>query len=344
MLAADMSPSTPSAAARPAGAATTLRRIGFLLVDRFSMIAFAAACEPLRLANRVAGQDCYDFSLFSADGESCRASNGVEVRTEGRFAEAGDRDALIVCAGLDVHLPDHRALNAVLRRAAARGAMIGAVCTGAHVLAKAGLIDGYRATVHWENMPSLTAAHPEVAFGSDLYEIDRRRMTCAGGTAAADMMLAIIMREHGAAIASAVADQLIHHRIRDSSERQRMDLRMRLGVANGKLLSAVALMGETLAEPMSTAALAKAVQVSPRQLERLFMKYLGQSPSRHYLTMRLERARDLIRQTSLPLIDIATDCGFTSASHFSKTYAGCFGNPPSVERRQRRSRLDIGSE
>lgn len=307
--------------------------VAFLLVDQFSMIAFSAAIEPLRLANRAADSECYRYATFSEDGLACRASNGLDVNVNGPFGAAAEFDILIVCGGLDIHKPDHRRLHAVLRRAAARGAMLGAVCTGTYVLAKAGLLDGYRATIHWENLPSLLAERTAVDLGSELFEIDRNRMTCAGGTAAADMMLAIIMRDHGPALASEVADQLIHHRIREAGERQRMDLRTRLGVAHPKLLRVIALMEETIQEPMSGHDLAEAAQLSTRQLERLFLKYLGHSPTKHYLRLRLERARTMIRQTAMPLLEIALECGFSSASHFSKAYVDCFGQPPSAERK-----------
>jgi transcriptional regulator GlxA family with amidase domain len=155
----------------------------------------------------------------------------------------------------------------------------------------------------------------------------------AGGMAAADMMLAVISRDHGADIAAGVADQLIHHRIRESGERQRMDLRMSLGVAHPKLLKVVQLMQDNVSEPLQSQDLADAVRLSTRQLERLFFKYLNQSPAKHYLKIRLERARNLIRQTALPLLTIAIDCGFTSASHFSKAYLDHFGQPPSAERK-----------
>ncbi len=307
--------------------------VGFMLVECFSMIAFSSAIEALRLANRAAGRDLYRFSLWSEDGTQCTASNGIEVKVSGRFAEVQDFDMLIVCGGLDIQKPDHRALHAALRRASARGTALGAVCTGTYVLAKAGLLDGYRATIHWENLPGLVSEHEGLEIGSDLFEIDRNRFTCAGGTAAADMMLSLIMREHGPSVASYVADQLIHHRIRDSGERQRMDLRMRLGVAHPKLLKVVGLMEASLTEPLGSQELAEAVHLSTRQLERLFLKYLGRSPAKHYLRIRLEHARDLIRQTAMPLLSVAMECGFTSASHFSKAYLDCFGQPPSAERK-----------
>ena len=307
--------------------------VGFMLVEHFSMIAFSSAIEPLRLANRAAGRTLYRYTLWSEAGGQCTASNGVEVRVSGRFGEADGLDMLIVCGGIDIHRPDHRALHTTLRRAGTRGAALGAVCTGTYVLAKAGLLDGYRATIHWENRPGLLSEHDGLEIGSDLFEIDRNRFTCAGGTAAADMMLSLIMRDHGPELASAVADQLIHHRIREAGERQRMDLRMRLGVAHPKLLRVVALMEETVAEPLGSQELADAVQLSTRQLERLFLKYLGRSPAKHYLRIRLERARHLIRQTAMPLMSVALECGFTSASHFSKAYVDGFGQPPSAERK-----------
>ncbi|WP_414627927.1 GlxA family transcriptional regulator [Methylobacterium ajmalii] len=307
--------------------------VGFMLVAQFSMIAFTSAIEPLRLANRAAGRELYRYGLWSADGTTCEASNGVEVKVTGRFEEAQGLDMLIVCGGLDIHRHDHLALQGTLRRSASRGAAIGAVCTGTYVLAKAGLLNGYRATIHWENLASLASEHESLEIGSDLFEIDRTRYTCAGGTAAADMMLSLIAREHGPGLASEVADQLIHHRIREADERQRMDLRMRLGVAHPKLLQVVALMEETFAEPLGSQALADTVRLSKRQLERLFLKYLGCSPAKHYLHVRLDHARHLIRQTAMPLLTVALECGFSSASHFSKAYVDHFGRPPSAERK-----------
>ncbi|WP_425284830.1 GlxA family transcriptional regulator [Methylobacterium gossipiicola] len=321
----------PHRGSRAGGDVTT---VGFMLVEQFSMIAFSSAIEALRLANRAAQRDLYRYSLWSENGKSCQASNGVEVQVGGTFGETETLDMLIVCGGVDIQRYDHRSLQTTLRRSCTRGSAIGAVCTGTYVLAKAGLLDGYRATIHWENVASLSSEYDQLEVGSDLFEIDRNRFTCAGGTAAADMMLSLITRDHGTDLAAAVAEQLIHHRIRESGEGQRMDLRMRLGIAHPKLLHVVDLMEKTFAEPLASQDLAEAVHLSKRQLERLFLKYLGRSPARHYLCIRLEHARHLIRQTAMPLLTIAIECGFASASHFSKAYVDHFGHPPSSERKQ----------
>lgn len=307
--------------------------VAFLLVDRFSMIAFSSAIEPLRLANREAGRPLYRFKLFSEEGEGCCASNGIDIRVDGRFADATGFDMLLVCGGVDIHALDHRRLNAALRLGVTRGAVIGALCTGSYVLAQAGLLDGYRATVHWENKEGLLLERADLTLSSELFEIDRKRVTCAGGTAAADMVLALITRDHGPDLASAVAEQLILHRIREPGERQRTDLCANLGIAHPKLLRVISLMEQHVDEPLSNLDLADAVHLSTRQLERLFIRYLNLSPAKFYLKIRLERARKLIRQTALPLMAIAMDCGFTSASHFSKAYLDHFGRPPSTERK-----------
>jgi transcriptional regulator GlxA family with amidase domain len=310
------------------------RVIALLVVPQFSMIAFTAAIEPLRLANRAAGRAIYAWRLFSADGRPVRASNGIEIGVEGPFSAVRDVSAAIVCAGLEVQHGDHRELMACLRRLSSFGTIIGAVCTGTHVLAKAGLLEGYRATIHWENHASLAAEFPDLDISQELFEVDRNRITCAGGTAAIDMMLSLIRREHGPEIAAQVTDQLIHHRVRDADEHQRMDLRARLDVAHPKVLAAVAAMERSIERPLSCAALAVKAGCSTRQLERLFHTYLGHSPTKHYLSIRLERARDLLRQTSLPVIAVATACGFASASHFSKSYMEHFGRTPTAERKR----------
>ena len=307
--------------------------IGFMLTEQFSMIAFTAAIEPLRLANRVSGKPLYAWQLYSASGLFAEASNGVEVKVDLAFKDARTLDMVVVCSGVDVQSIDHRTLVAVLRRLSKFGAAAGAVCTGAYVLAKAGLLDGYRSTIHWENRPGMQADFPELDIGEDLFEIDRDRFTCAGGVAAADMMLSLIKRDHGAVIAAAVTDQLIHHRLREASERQRIDLRTRLGVAHPKLLRVVSLMEQTIDRPLTMSAFAESVALSNRQLERLFWKHLGYPPSRHYLKLRLEHACQLLRQTALPILEVGMASGFNSASYFSQSYTEFFGHSPSAERK-----------
>lgn len=309
------------------------RVIGFMLVPHFSMMAFTSAIEPLRLANRASSASLYEWRLYSNDGEPVAASNGIRIGVDGAVADARDLDVAFVCAGVDVQAPNHRVLMSALRRLASFGSAVGALCTGTYVLAKAGLLGGYRATIHWENLPSLQAEFPDLDVGQELFEIDRNRFTCAGGTSAADMMLSLIMRDHGREIASEVTEQLIHHRIREPSERQRMDLRTRLGVAHPKLIKVVAAMEQAIESPLSSHELAEGVDLSPRQLERLFLKHLGSPPTRYYLKLRLERSRQLLRQTGQPVLTVAMSCGFASASHFSKSYAEHFGAPPSAERK-----------
>jgi transcriptional regulator GlxA family with amidase domain len=312
---------------------TAPHAIAFMLVHNFSMIAFTAAIEPLRLANRAAGATLYQWRLHSADGQTAEASNGVRVSVDGDFAEARGVDSAIVCSGVEVQTVDHRSLAAAMRRLTKFGAAAGAVCTGAYVLAKAGLLDGYRSSVHWENLPGMRADFPDLDVGEDLFEIDRDRFTCAGGTAAADMMLSLIMRDHGPEVSGAVTEQLIHHRIRDAGERQRIDLRTRLGAAHPKLLRVVTMMEQSIARAVPMSEFAASVALSSRQLERLFWRHIGRPPTQHYLKVRLEHACQLLRQTAMPILSVAMASGFNSASHFSTSYVEHFGHSPSAERK-----------
>ncbi len=315
---------------------TLTSTIVFLMVPSFSMIAFASAIEPLRLANRAIGEHAYRWRVLTADGRPVQASNGIPVAADGTFAEASGAEAAIVCAGIDVQTFEHRELIGKLRLLATRGVPIGALCTGSYVLARAGLLNGHRCTIHWENFESFREEFPDLSVTQELFEIDRLRFTCAGGTAAIDMMLSVIAGQRGQEVASKITDQLIHHRMRDAHERQRMELRARLGVAHPKLISVVAEMERCIEQPLSCAELAEGVELSTRQLERLFRKYIGQAPTRYYLGLRLDRARQLLLQTSMPILSVGLACGFVSASHFSKCYSEFFNKTPSQERRNPR--------
>jgi transcriptional regulator GlxA family with amidase domain len=308
--------------------------LGFALVPSFSMIAFASAIDTLRLANRVAREEIFKWRLFSPDGMPIAASNGVAVSVDGAYADMCNLHDVIVCGGVDIQKINHGPLIAKLRKLATQGVAIGAICTGPHVLAQAGLLDGYRCTIHWENYDSFREQFPNLNVTQELFEIDRNRFTCAGGTAAIDMMLSLIKETTGDhETAALVTDELIHHRMRDSNERQRMELRSRLGVAHPKLLAVVAEMEKRLERPATCAQLAKRAGLSPRQLERLFQKYIGTTPTRYYLGVRLDRARQLLLQTSIPILSVGIACGFVSASHFSKCYSEHFQRTPSDERR-----------
>ena len=308
--------------------------VGLLLVPQFSMMAFTSLIEPMRVANRCAGRTLYSWQILTRDGQPVSASSGIEIKPDGSYVGMQTMSAAVVCTGTNVTHFDHRDLISTLRRLSTFGTAIGAICTGTYVLARAGLINDHQATVHWEDYPSLVSENPELNITQELFEIDRNRFTCAGGTAAIDMMLAIITRDYGSELAAEITDVLVHHRKREKTERQRMDLRSRLGVAHPKLLSVVKRMEETIDLPVSCAELARQEGISTRQMERLFSKYLGHSPTRHYLSVRLDRARFLLLQTSMPILSVAMACGFVSASHFSKTYHEHFRRTPSAERRE----------
>ena len=308
-------------------------RIGFYLIPGFSMMAFASAVEPLRIANRISGREIYRWESYSLGGEPVEASNGFAAMVHGAISEVTSLPVLFVCGGIGAEHHRNAQLYARLRRLASHGTGIGAICTGTYVLARAGLLNGYRCTIHWENLAGFAEEFPDIEVIPELYEIDRNRFTCSGGTAALDMMLNLIALNLGHDIAAGVADQLMHHRIRSGYEGQRMALRARLDISHPKLLEAIANMEESLETPMSCAELARGVSLSPRQLERLFRKHLNRSPTHYYLGLRLDRARFLLLQTSLSILNVALACGFVSASHFSKCYREYFGWAPSDERR-----------
>lgn len=307
-------------------------RLAFLLIDNFSMMAFTSAVEPLRSANRMSGRTLYEWSILSVDGQPVRASNGIEVMTSGGIAGVEREKIVVVVAGIDVQRYEDDRVLGFLRRMARTGAIMGALCTGAHFLARAGLLENRRCTIHWENLGGFTEDFPEIEVSSDLYEIDRDRFTCSGGTAALDMMLHLIGKQHGQSLANQVSEQFIHDRIREPHDHQRMELRARLGVSHPKLISVISDMEENLEEPLTQTDLADRAGLSTRQLERLFRKYLGATPTRYYLTLRLQRARQLLVQTSMSILSVALACGFVSASHFSKCYRECFGRTPRAER------------
>ncbi len=291
--------------------------IGFFLAPKFSMMAFTSAVEPLRAANRMSGRNLYSWRLISSDGAPVEASNGIAMMPDSGIATADDLPTLIVCSGIDVHLVRDKETFSWLRRQARKGTRIGAICTGSHILARAGLLDGYRCTIHWENIPGFTEAFPDIEVTGELFEIDRNRFTCSGGTAPLDMMLHMITTRHGHDLATAISDQFIHDRMRGPNDHQRMTLQSRLGVRDPKLIAVIAQMETNLEEPLSRIDLADSVDLSTRQLERLFRKNLASTPKHYYVELRLRRARQLLLQTSMSVLDVALACGFVSASHFS---------------------------
>ena len=310
----------------------TAQRIGFLLLNEFSLLAFASAIEPLRSANRQSGRELYQWVIASTDGTPAAASNGVEVASDGDPSVLQDCRMVFVCAGVNVRGNTNRNTLNLVRRLDRNGAVIGAICTGTYVMAAAGLLDDRRCTIHWENIDGLSEEFPELEITNDLFEVDGTRVTCSGGTASLDLMLNLIAQAHGSNLAAEVSDQFIHDRIREPTDRQRMELRSRLGVSHPKLLAVVKTMEDNLEEPLAQTDIARMTNLSTRQLERLFRKYLNTTPTRYYLNLRLARARQLLRQTSMSILSVALACGFVSASHFSKCYRECYGRTPRAER------------
>ncbi|MFD0916204.1 GlxA family transcriptional regulator [Pseudahrensia aquimaris] len=309
------------------------RTIAFLIVDKFSMLCFSAAIDPLRSANRLAKRDYYVWKTVSVDGRPVRASNGMEVNVEASIDTLGHCDILFICAGYRTQVEGQSHLLAKLRERARRGGAVGGLSIGSHILAQAGLLNGYKCTIHWENRASFQDAFPDVICTGNVYEIDRNRFTSAGGTTSIDLMLQIIDADFGSRLANEVANQFQHERIRTSLDRQRVGPERDLAGKSEKLQRAVAIMAENLEEPMPALEIARQVGLSLRQVERLFLRHLNSTPGRYYMSVRLERARELLRHSNAPILDVALSTGFTSHSYFAQSYRTHFGCSPSQERR-----------
>jgi len=310
---------------------------GFLLLSQFSMICFFSAIEPLRVANRLSGSRLYAWRVYSVDGAPVAASNGMTVVADAGIAEAAGIPTVFVCASYEPERGESSAVRAWLRRLARQGARLGALETGIYALARAGLLDGYRATTHWENAPAFSERFPDIELTNELFEVDRKRLTCSGGTAAIDMMLHLIEARHGRDLAVGVSEQLLHARIRNPDDHRRMALGRRLGVRHPRLLKIVETMHDYLEEPLGLDRLAARGGISRRQLERLFRAHMGDTPTGYYLKLRLRRARQYLEQTDMRVLDVSLACGFSSAPYFSRAYRAQFGCTPREDRRNLRS-------
>jgi AraC family transcriptional regulator, glycine betaine-responsive activator len=316
-------------------------KYAFLTLPNYSLIAVSNALEPLRMANRLVGKDVYEWSVISLDGQPTESSSGLKLSPTGTLDRLGAVDILFVCGGINIREAVSAPLLSTLRRLADRRISLGALCTGGYALARAGLLDGFRATIHWENLSALREEFPRVLMSDQLFTIDRNRFTCSGGTAPLDLMLNLIEAKLGSRISQRVSEQFIVDRVRKDKDRQYIPLRARVGVSHRGLIRVAQLMEENIEKPLSLEKIAKSTGLSRRQIERLFKRDLNCVPKRYYLEMRLRRARELLLQTAMPIMDITAACGFQSPPHFSKCYRNQYGYPPSAERKIGEGRIAV---
>ena len=313
--------------------AETALRVSFLMLPEYTLSAFSNAIGILRMANRLTDRALYTWSVHSLDGQPVISSAGLELTIDGSLADAADANILMVCGGYSVKKYCNKLLTDGLRKIAKRKIPIGGIDTGTYALAVAGLLDGYRCTIHWENLSSLREEFPRLEITSSLFVIDRDRYTCSGGISSIDLMLNLIASIHGHQLVQEISEQFTCDRVRTEKDAQRAPLKYLIGASQPRLVDAVTLMESNIEEPLTLDEVADYVGISRRQLERLFNRYLHCAPSRYYLELRLSRARLLLLQTSIAVIDVAISCGFSTAPHFSKCYSDLYGKPPSAERR-----------
>ena len=320
---------------------TKPRRFVFVLLDQFTLLCFSCAVESLRIANRMSGKTLYDWRIVGEGGDTAYCSAGTGFRLDSDLDEVGRDDTIVLCGGIDVASATTKKLLNWIRREARRGVSVGGLCTAGYSLAKAGLLDGKKATIHWENQDSFIEEFEDVTLTKSVFVVDGSSFTTAGGTASIDLMLKFIADDHGEPLASAVADQLIYTTIRTDQDSQRLSVPTRIGVRHPKLSAVIQMMEANIEEPISPSIMAKDVGMSTRQLERLFRRYLNRSPKRYYMELRLQKARNLLMQTDMSVINVALACGFASPSHFSKCYRAQYNTTPYRERGAQAARLSV---
>ena len=312
----------------------SIRKIGFLTLDEFTLIAFSSAIEVLRMANHLSGRDIYQWKVITLDGRPVASSSGLTPQIAGKYDSADGLDIVFVCGGTHITQFVDEHVTALLRRMSRDGVMLGGLCTGTYALVQSGLLDGYDCTIHWENMAGLRENNRRVTFLEELFVIDRDRITCTGGIAPIDMMLALVKAGFGKTLVAEISGQFILERVRDSDDRQYIPLAARLGSGQQTMRKIAELMEANFEEPLTAVELAQLAGLSLRQVQRMFHETLGTTPTKYYLRLRLQRARSLLMQSAMSITQIAIACGFQSACHFSKSYRAMYGRSPRSERQQ----------
>ena len=321
-------------------------RLGFLLLPQFGLLSLSGALDVLAAANHMLGEPAYASIILAPAGEAAVSAGTLKIPVDCQLDNAPELDGVFVVS--DTPVPQRGFDEAVawlqkfaLPAAHPRSAMnpgpplIGGIGTGTYLVARAGLLRGCRATIHWPYTSLLAEDFPETVVSSNLFEFDRQRLTCAGGNASVDMMLNWLGARHGEDLVTELLDHFGLERLRGPTDHQRVPLSARIGGGQPKLTEAVSLMEANYEEPLPTEEIARLVGVSRRQLERLFKQYLNSLPSRYYLELRLSRARHLLQQTSQSILQIGLSCGFSSGPHFSSAYRNHFGVTPREQRSQR---------
>ncbi|MEO9821689.1 MAG: GlxA family transcriptional regulator [Paracoccaceae bacterium] len=333
--------STPIRAVQGTSDNMKSQRFVFVLLENFSLLSFAGALDSLRIANMMGGRELYRWIVTSEDGSPIAASSGTVFQVDGDLPELSRDDLVFLVGGINIQDATTKRVLNWLRRESRKGPLIAGLCTAAYTLAKAGLLDGKRATLHWQNQDSFSEEFPEVDLTKSVFIVDGTRITTAGGTSSIDLMLKLIADAHGEDLANSVADQLIYASIRTDQDTQRLSVPTRIGVRHPKLSKVIQIMEQNIEEPISPSVLAKDVGMSTRQLERLFRRYLNRSPKRYYMELRLQKARNLLMQTDMSVINVALASGFASPSHFSKCYRAHYNTTPYRERGAHGSRLSV---
>lgn len=306
--------------------------VSFLLLPEYAMVALLSAIEPMRVANRFAGREVFRWRLLTETDEPVLASNELMLQHSNSIHGVETPNNLFVCSSFHPEKYIHKSTTAWLKKIVSNGSVIGAMDTGCYLLEAAGLLKNRRVTMHWEAVPAFQEDHPGLDITNELFEVDRNLITCAGGTAAIDLMLYIIQTEFGYDLAIRVCEQFIKSGIRQKSDKQRIDLADRLDIYHPRLLRVVEQMEKSLEEPLGLRQLAEYACMSVRQLERLFRTHLDSSPAVYYMGLRLEHARQLLKESRLSIAEIGIACGFGSAAHFTRSYRKQFGCRPSASR------------
>lgn len=309
-----------------------MQRFGFLLVPNFSLIALSSAVDPLRLANMALGFKAYEYVTIGVRDEAISSSDGIRVLPDQTIGQTSHFDTVFVVGPNPIPKTGYAETSKWLQRLASQGTALGGIDTGAYYLAKAGLLKGYRCTIHWEDREALLQEFPQLLVSSRIVEVDRDRLTCSGGVSPLELMTWMLRRPPGGReLAQQVSDLLISHQ-RNPDETQSLPLRYRYANLPESLLDALEIMESNVEEPLSASEIADYLKISRRQLERQFREYLDTAPARKYLEIRLARARLSVLRTNRKIEEIAMACGFKTTAHFIERYREIYSNTPQSER------------